>query len=192
MEGWEPIGASFRMLLNHNVHVPSDAVAIHGYTEEYLRAHGAPPRQVHQAFRDYARDYPLVAHNLTYDWNRCLVPEWERLGLPTIGQRGFCTMLLGRRVIPETRRHSLDQLRNFFHLNPNGRAHRAQFDVGTVVEMFCKIYRPRLERAALTNFESVARFSRQTPVAQCIDIICQASTHLSPSIVSGGSTALST
>ena len=175
MEGWEPIGAPFRMLLNHNVHVPSDAVAIHGYTQEYLKAHGDPPGQVYQAFRDYVRDYPLVAHNLTYDWNRCLVPEWERLRIPAIGQRGFCTMLLGRRVIPETRGHSLDHLRDCFNLNPDGRAHRAKFDVGTVVDMFCNIYRPRLERAALTTFESVAGFSRQTPVAECIDIIRKAS-----------------
>ena len=63
--------------------------------QEYLKAHGDPPGQVYQAFRDYVRDYPLVAHNLTYDWNRCLVPEWERLRIPAIGQRGFCTLLPG-------------------------------------------------------------------------------------------------
>lgn len=175
MEGWRPVGAPFRMLLNHNVPVPWDAVAVHGYTQEYLKAHGAPPPQVYEAFRGYARDYPLVAHNLSYDWNRCLVPEWARLRIPTIGQSGFCTMLLGRRVIPETDGHSLDYLRAYFNLNPGGRAHQAKHDVGTVVEMFCNLYRPRLERAGLTTFASVAGFSRQTPIAACIDLIRQAS-----------------
>jgi DNA polymerase III epsilon subunit-like protein len=171
MEGWEPIGPGFRMLLNHDVHVPSDAVAIHGYTQEYLKAHGAPPHQVYHAFRNYARDYPVVAHNLSYDWDRCLHPEWDRLRVPPIGLRGFCTMLLGRRVVPETRCHSLDHLRDYYKLNPGGRSHRAEHDVHTVVEMFCRIYRPRLERAGLNTFDSVADFSRRTPVAQCIDII---------------------
>jgi DNA polymerase III epsilon subunit-like protein len=173
MEGWRPVGAPFCMLLNHNVPVPWDAVAVHGYTQEYLKKHGHPPHQVYEAFRTYARNYPLVAHNLSYDWNRCLVPEWARLGIATIGQRGFCTMLLGRRVIPETGGHSLDYLRDCFKLNPGGRTHQARHDVETVVEMICNIYRPRLERAGLTSFDSVADFSRQTPVAECIDIIRQ-------------------
>ncbi|MCL5096395.1 MAG: 3'-5' exonuclease [Candidatus Omnitrophica bacterium] len=62
MEGWHPVGKPFRMLLNHNVYIPPAAVAIHGYTQEYLREHGEPPRHVHAAFRDYAKDYPLIAH----------------------------------------------------------------------------------------------------------------------------------
>jgi DNA polymerase III epsilon subunit-like protein len=171
MEGWRPVGAPFRMLLNHNVPVPYEAVAVHGYTREYLRQHGGPPRQVYGAFRDYARDYPLVAHNLSYDWNRCLVPEWVRLRIPPIGQRGFCTMTLGRRVIPETGKHSLDHLQEYFNLNPEGRSHQAKHDVRTVVEMFERIYRPRLEGAGLTTFESVAKFSRRSPVMECINLI---------------------
>jgi hypothetical protein len=45
------------MLLNHDVPIPPEAVAIHGYTQEYLRRHGQAPSHVHAAFRDYARDY---------------------------------------------------------------------------------------------------------------------------------------
>ena len=87
MEGWEQAGEPFRMLLNHDVPIPQEAVAIHGYTQEYLQRNGQEPRRVHTAFREYARDYPLVAHNLSYDWNRCLEPEWARLGVPTSGAR---------------------------------------------------------------------------------------------------------
>ncbi len=171
MEGWHPVGAPFRMLLNHNVPVPWDAVAVHGYTRDYLKRHGDPPGQVYEAFRSYARDYPLVAHNLSYDWNRCLLPEWARLGIPTIGQRGFCTMLLGRRVIPETGGHALDYLHDHFNLNLAGLSHRAKRDVQTVVELFQRIYRPRLECAGLTTFKSIAEFSRRTPVMKCVDLI---------------------
>jgi DNA polymerase III epsilon subunit-like protein len=87
------------MLLNHDVPIPPEAVAIHGYTREYLATHGHDPVRVHTAFRDYACDYPLVAHNLSYDWNRCLEPEWATLGIPAIGRRGFCSMMLARRVL---------------------------------------------------------------------------------------------
>src|SRR5258707_13134937 len=77
MEGWDAVGDPFRMLLNHNVAIPAAAVAIHGYTQEYLAVHGQDPTLVHNALRDYVGDAPLVAHNLSYDWNRCLQPEWS-------------------------------------------------------------------------------------------------------------------
>src|ERR1039457_6836481 len=90
MRGWEPVGEKFRVLLNHNVHIPSAAVAIHGYTEEFLRKNGEEPLRAHAMFRDFAGDLPVVAHNLSFDWNRALYPEWGRLGLAPAGRRGFC------------------------------------------------------------------------------------------------------
>jgi putative phage-type endonuclease len=170
MEGWQPVGEPFRMLLNHDVPIPSEAVAIHGYTQEYLRRHGEEPVRVHTAFRDYARDYPLVAHNLSYDWNRSLEPEWARLGVPQIGQRGFCCMMLARRLVPETSSYRLEALKQCFQLTQT-RSHQAKNDVLTVVELFQRVYRPRLESAGLDTFDSVTTFAKRTPVAKCLDII---------------------
>lgn len=170
MEGWQPVGRPFRMLLNHNVHIPYDAVAIHGYDRAYLRQHGHDPRKVHTAFREYARDYPLVAHNLSYDWDRCLEPEWARLGLPPAGQRGFCCMMLARRLAPETRSYRLDHLKSLFRLTQS-RSHQAQADVFTVVELFQKIYKSRLESAGLDTFDSIRSFAKRTPLAKCHSII---------------------
>ena len=170
MEGWERIGEPFQMLLNHNVRIPAEAVALHGYTQEYLSRHGQDPRQVHAAFREYARDYPLVAHNLSYDWNRCLEPEWARLGVPKVGQRGFCCMMLARRLVPEARSYRLDALKECFQLTP-GQSHRAKSDVLTVVELFQKVYRQRLEPAGLDTFDAIAGFAKRTPVAKCLDMV---------------------
>src|SRR5689334_16927471 len=111
MRGWEPVGEPFQKLLNHDVPIPSAAVAIHGYNQAYLRRHGQRPRDVHAAFREYARDYPLVAHNLSYDWNRCLEPEWLRLGMTHSGRRGFCCMMLARRLLPEIPNYRLENLK---------------------------------------------------------------------------------
>ena len=153
MKGWEPQGEPFRMLLNHNVPIPPEAVAIHGYTQEYLRRNGHEPRRVHSAFREYASDYPLVAHNLSYDWNRCLEPEWGRLGVPQIGQRGFCCMMLARRLVPEVSSYRLEALKQCFQLTPS-QGHRAEHDVRTVVELFQRVYRYRLEPTGLDTYES--------------------------------------
>lgn len=168
MEGWQPVGQPFRMLLNHDVPIPPEAVSIHGYTREYLRAHGESPAKVHAAFRDYACDCPLVAHNLSFDWNRCLEPEWARLRMHLIGQRGFCSMMLARRLVSEITSYRLDVLKEHFNITQS-RSHQAKNDVLTVVELFDKVYRPRLEAAGIDTFDGVALFSKKTPVAKCLD-----------------------
>ncbi len=170
MEGWMRVGEPFRMLLNHNVHIPAEAVAIHGYTQTYLRAHGHEPRHVHTAFRDYARDYPLVAHNLSYDWDRCLEPEWARLGVAQAGRRGFCCLMLARRLVPETRSYRLDVLKQFFQIT-RSQSHNAKNDVLTVVELFERVYRLRLESAGFDSFAAIAAFAKRTPIAKCLALV---------------------
>jgi len=171
MEGWQPVGEPFSMLLNHEVFIPEEATAIHGYTEEFLRQNGHNPVSVHEVFREYARDYPIVAHNLSYDWNRCLEPEWARLGIPQIGCRGFCSMMLSRRLVPETNSYRLQVLKELFKLTPT-QSHKALNDTLTVVELFQKVYQPRLEAAGLNTFESVFEFAKKTPVAKCRAMVC--------------------
>ena len=171
MQGWQPVGEPFSMLIDHGVPIPSEATAIHGYTEEFLRQNGHNPVDVHEAFRGYVGEYPLVAHNLSFDWNRCLEPEWARLGIAPIGQRGFCAMMLARRLVNETKSYRLEVLKDLFQLTPS-QSHKALSDTLTVVELFQRVYQPRLESAGLSTFESVFDFARKTPVAKCRAMIC--------------------
>lgn len=166
MEGSEPCGEPFQVFLNHDVFIPPAVVAIHGYTQEFLQEHGRPPFEAHEAFREYVSDYPIVAHNLGFDWNRALLPEWERLRIAPIGRRGFCTMLLSRRILFETASHALDSLRGEFGLG-EGASHKALADVRTVVRLFTDLLRPRLESVSLTTFEEWAEFSGRTPLSDC-------------------------
>lgn len=174
MDGWKPVGEPFAMLLDHDVEIPPEVVAIHGYTREFLRRHGSPPRAVHQAFRNYAGDLPLVAHNLSFDWDRCLEPEWRRLGLPAAGRRGFCSMMLARRVVPEATSYRLDALKSLFAL-PERESHRAANDVQTLVDLYLQVYGPRLTAAGIESILEVQRFAKRTPVAKCLDQIRSAS-----------------
>ena len=192
MRGGEPCGEPFRVWLDHDVPIPREVVAIHGYTREFLRQHGIDPHAAHRALGDYAGGLPFVAHNLAFDWDRCLVPEWTRLGLldlaatdfrlcaesrlppltlaNALGRRGFCTVALSRRVLgkAEVPGHGLQTLRAHFNLNATGAAHQALGDVQTTVELFRDVLAPRLQRAGLEDFEAIAAFTKRTPVAACI------------------------
>lgn len=170
MRGWLPCGEPFRRLLNHGVPIPPEAFAVHGYSEEFLRKNGDNPADVYRDLAEYIKDYPVVAHNLSFDWNRCLVPEWQRLGLPEIGRRGFCTLTLARRVLIDSSCHRLDVLKELYRLEDT-KSHNALNDVQTLVQLFERQYKPRLEKVGLTSFYEVEQFSKMTPVAKCVEHI---------------------
>lgn len=167
MKGWEPVGEKFRILINHGIHIPPAATAVHGYTTEFLRLHGEDPIVAYTRFHDFAQGLPLVAHNLSYDWNRALLPEWQRLGVNQIGQRGFCTLMLSRRLIDECTSYKLDVLRSTFGLS-SADAHRAFGDVSTLVDLFSQVFKPRLIAAGLQSFDEISDFSKRNPVAKCL------------------------
>ena len=166
MRGWRRDGEPFQRLLNHDVPIDPGAEAVHGYSRDYLRRHGSPPLEAHAAFRAYAGDLPLVAYNLSFDWNRVLVPEYARLGVPTAGRRGFCALTLARRVVGDVDNYRLETLKDRFALH-GGRSHRGRNDVETVVALFERIVSPTLARTGIAGFEAVAAFARRTPVAAC-------------------------
>jgi len=170
MRGWEPYGEPFRVLLNHDVPIPPEVVAIHGYTREFLRKHGRDPHEAHAEFRHYVRGLPIVAHNLGFDWNLCLVAEWQRLRVEPAGTRGFCTVTLARRVVFETSDHKLDTLKRFLGLK-GLKSHSALDDVKALVELSNRVFGPRLESAGIRGFDNVQRFSRKSPVVDCLGLI---------------------
>ena len=166
MVGWEPHGEPFRVFLNHDIYIPPEATAVHGYTREFLARNGIDPVEAHSQFAEYADGAPIVCHNLSYDWNRALVPEWQRLGLKLNMRAGFCSMLLARRVIYETRKHNLDLLKSYFEID-TGKSHQAAADVATVVELFRLVISRRLQVAGIERFDDVCAFSRLTPIVKC-------------------------
>jgi DNA polymerase III epsilon subunit-like protein len=166
MRGKECFGNPFRVFLNHNVAVSSFASAIHGYTEEFLSREGISPMLAHEQFRAYVENRPVVSHFMTYDWSSALLPEWNRLGIPHIGKRGFCAWSLARRSIPELSSHSLRSLRDAFEMTNEG-AHSASADVAAVREIFQHVIFPRLAQVGIDTFQKVADFSSTTPILKC-------------------------
>jgi DNA polymerase-3 subunit epsilon len=166
MCGWEPVGVPFHAYLNHGVPVPPEATEVNGITTEFLEENGKDPRGVHVAFRDFLGGMPVIAHNLSYDWDRCLLPEWERMSIQGAGSKGFCSMLLGRRVLPETKSVKLDVLRDLFGIDAK-EAHTALGDTDAVKTLLCDVYRPRLQSAGIITFDDIVSFSRETPIKKC-------------------------
>lgn len=170
MKGLEPDGEPFQVFINHNIPIPPEAFAIHGYTREFLAANGVAPDVGHGLLRDYIGNRAVSSHYLSFDWNRVLVPEWNRIGVTSDGQKGMCTWLLSRRTIHETPTHRLDYLRDHFGLNCT-RPHSARGDVESTVDLLQRVIFPRLSKVGITSYEAVYGFSCLRPVGRCLCII---------------------
>ncbi len=160
MNGWLPDGPPFRRLLNHNADIPPEASRVNGYTREILERDGEDPLAVYQDFAAYADGLPLVAYNLAFDWDKVLLPEWQRLGLAPIGQRGWCALELARRLLDPVPAGNckLQTLRQFYRLPARG-AHSALGDVQTVVDLLGTVLRPLAEARGLHTWADLLAFT---------------------------------
>ena len=160
MRGWERDGAPFRRLLNHGCAIPAEVSRVHGYTREILERDGSPPAEVYEAYAAYAGDLPVVAYNLDYYWDQVLLPEWKRLGLAPIGERGFCALKLAQRLLDPVPAGNckLQTLRQYYRLPESG-AHTALGDVLTVVDLMKEVLRPLAGKRGLDTWEKLKNFA---------------------------------
>jgi DNA polymerase III epsilon subunit-like protein len=162
MQGWEPVGTSFRRLINHGTDIPPEAARVHGYTKEILERDGDAPLDVYAAFAAYVGKRPLVAYNLPYDLDKVLVPEWQRLNIAAIGQHGFCALAFAQRLLDPVPAGNckLQTLRQFYRLPERG-AHTAMGDVDTVVDLFKSVLVPLAKQRGINSWADVVAFCEQ-------------------------------
>ena len=163
MNGWLPDGPPFRRLLNHNADIPPEASRVNGYTREILERDGDDPLAVYRDFAAYAGGLPVVAYNLAFDWDNVLLPEWQRLGIAPIGQRGWCALELARRLLDPVPAGNckLQTLRQFYRL-PECGAHTALGDVQTVVDLLGTVLRPLAEARGLHTWADLVAVTEST------------------------------
>ena len=159
MRGLVPFGKPFRVFLNHEVDVPPQAQAVHGYSRKFIQENGIRPHQAHSLFAEYAGGTPLAAYNLPYDYDKVLMPEWKRLGLQTSIPRGFCVMRLTQKLLSPSPagNYKLQSLRSHFNL-PERSAHSAVGDVLTVVDLIGSVLLPHLQRLGLSDANAISRY----------------------------------
>lgn len=126
----------YQNLMNGGVRLSSFIEEYTGITNAMVRK--APPlKQVMGEAYEFARDYPLVAHNAAFDqkfWDDALTRLGKRRK-----QDFLCSMLLARRVYTNAPNHQLGTLASFLKLPVTGNFHRALADAEVTAHLFMKM-----------------------------------------------------
>lgn len=115
----------FQSLMNPGMRISRFIEEYTGITN--LMVHGAPSvAEVMEKFAAFMAQHPLVAHNASFD-SRFLDAELRRIN-HCRRQEFACSMLVSRRVYPESPSHSLETLVRYKNLTTSGVHHRALAD----------------------------------------------------------------
>ena len=123
----------YQSLMNAGVRIPSFIEGLTGISNAMIReapSVGVVMREV----SDFVGDYPLVAHNASFDckfWDA----ELERINLQR-RQEFLCSLLLARRLMPQAPSHKLGALIEYANLPIAGRVHRALADAEMAASLF--------------------------------------------------------
>jgi DNA polymerase-3 subunit epsilon len=168
--GWKPEGEPFRMLVNFDVPVETEAEKLHGYSREYLTKHGGVPEIVLETFLSWAGIAPFVAYNLAYDWNLVLGPAYKKLGLECSLVPGFCALRLTKRIVPTLPNYRLDTVLRTFDIAEEQK-HNALDDVAGLVSLLCDVIGPHMEKNNISGFDTVARCAEGSIALPPISIV---------------------
>jgi DNA polymerase-3 subunit epsilon len=150
-----PTGRTFHAYINPRRAISTDALLVHGLSEEFLRAHPCF-EEIAGTFADFVGDSPLVAHNAAFD--RAFINM--ELGLcrrPLLEEHRFVdTLLLARRRHPNGA-NSLDALCARFGIDNSARTkHGALLDAEILAEVYLELLGGRQATFVLTSAASLA------------------------------------
>ena len=115
----------FQSLMNPGMRISRFIEEYTGITNQMVSS--APPiAEVMQEFASFMAQHHLVAHNASFD-SRFLDFELQRINLQR-RQQFACSMLVSRRIYPESPSHSLESLVRYKKLKTDGVHHRALAD----------------------------------------------------------------
>jgi DNA polymerase-3 subunit epsilon len=126
----------YQSLMNAGVRIPSYIEALTGISDAMIRK--APTAaEVMREVSDFVGDYPLVAHNASFD---CKFWDAELSRIDRRRRQEFaCSMLLSRRVFPHAPSHKLSVLVEFANLPIAGRYHRALADAEMAASLLARL-----------------------------------------------------
>jgi len=126
----------YQSLMNTGVRIPAFIEVLTGISNAMTRQ--APPAaQVMREVADFVGDYPLVAHNASFDckfWDAELDRIQRRLR-----QDFVCSLLLSRRIFPLAPSHKLGALVEYAQLPLAGRYHRALADAEMAASLLTRL-----------------------------------------------------
>lgn len=136
----------YQSLMNAGVRIPSFITSLTGISTAMVQQ--APTAaQVMQEVAEFVGDYPLVAHNASFD---CKFWDAELARVSQVRRQEFaCSLLLARRLLPHAPSHKLGALAEFARLPSAGRAHRALADAEMAASLLLHLEEELRNRYAL-------------------------------------------
>lgn len=116
---------SFQKLMNPGFMISSFIESYTGISNSMVQS-AAPCEEVMEQFASFIGNYPLVAHNASFD-ARFLDAEFQFIGR-TRSNPIACSMLASRRIFPYADNHKLGTLVNYCSIENDGTFHRALAD----------------------------------------------------------------
>lgn len=147
---------AFTRLVNPGRTIPPGSIKFHGITEDMV-AGEAPIGEVLPAFRDFAGDAILVAHNAEFDM-AFLRMKQEQTGI-VFDNLVLDTLLLSQIADPGARNHSLDSIAERLGVVIEGR-HTALGDAVATAHILQKLL-GRLEARGITTLFQIVEASRR-------------------------------
>lgn len=160
----------YQSLMNAGVRVPPFIEALTGISNAMIRT--APPAaQVMQEVSDFVGDYPLVAHNASFD---CKFWDAELARIQRRRQQEFvCSLLLSRRLLPLAPSHKLGVLVEYMKLPVAGRYHRALADAEMAASLLVMLMKELRDRHKVNDisFELLRRIqcTPKNKLEQCLE-----------------------
>lgn len=121
-----------------------DSEAVHGFSDEYLAAHGEEASVVLKAFREFVKDTVVVGHNVNYDM-AIMSTELGRQGMEALPIRGvYDTLDMYRRFYPNLVNHKLGTLSATFPIE-HIPTHNAMDDIRATAQLLAYIVKENIE-----------------------------------------------
>jgi len=125
----------YQQLVNPEVPIPLDSLAVHGITDE-MAASGPPITRVLPNALAFLGDSILIAHNAPFDMG-FFDAAFARAGIAPPTNSIICTLLLARAVFPGLPKYGLEALVRRLQIPP-GAHHRAVADAAHTADVFRK------------------------------------------------------
>lgn len=116
---------TFQELINPEIKISKKITEVTGITNEMVQnkpIYG----QVLPIFHEWIEDLPVFIHNAEFDWNRFLIPFFQKVGISPLNPIA-CTRVLSGHYLTELRSHSLNTLCKHYKII-NEEEHRALSD----------------------------------------------------------------
>lgn len=163
----------YQSLMNPGVSIPYDIQILTGITNKMVRQAPSVSQVMSKAIQ-FAGIYPIVAHNAAFD-RKFWEAETRLLGLADC-HSFICSLLLARRLFPDSPNHQLATLVRNLDLPGSGQYHRALADAEYTAHLLI-----RLQQELQQSFKAplvdaglllAVQKSNRRHVASCVQKYC--------------------